>query len=354
MATFYALISGPFQGGPRSAKLTNHVKVTLSRTLLSLLTVKELQYVATGLDDLYYPFAKKEGFEPKSITLEDGTKAYWLGDPDAKNVLIYFHGGGYNAPPDPLHLTFANSLTSSKTSVLMLAYTLAPHATYPNQLRQAVSLLSLLLTERKVFPENISMGGDSAGGNLVLAVLSHILHPRPDIPCLDLHGGRFRGAILLCPWATFDTSYASVKYNGPKDYVSKTVNDRWSKSFLGGATSDGYTEPLLLPPEDPWWVGLEGVVTEILVTVGGDEILLDSVIELTSRLKVRDQAITFSMTCSPFGNHLPLFKQWPQNDSQLCFPAYASSPIRGIGFDRKCTHASSSSSPKANGTTCPT
>ena len=48
----------------------------------------------------------------------------------------------------------------------MLAYTLAPHATYPTQLREAVALLSTLISEKHIPPANISLGGDSAGGNL--------------------------------------------------------------------------------------------------------------------------------------------------------------------------------------------
>ena len=170
----------------------------------------------------------------------------------------------------------------------MLAYTLAPHRTYPGQLQQAVNLLSHLLNEEGLSPENIAIGGDSAGANLCLGILSHILHPHPLIPPLKLSEGKSLAAvILMCPWVSFDMKrWASVRRNALKDCLSIPMNDDWSASFLGGAPIDAYNEPLCLSADDPWWQGLDRVVENVLILAGEDEILLDSILEMRDRLDV--------------------------------------------------------------------
>lgn len=81
----------------------------------------------------------------------------------------------------------------------------------------------------------IFIGGDSAGGNLALALLSHILHPHPQIE----EGLRVQlsaplaGAILTSPWIRFDTDYDSVKRNEGSDFVCEAGANRWSAAFMG-------------------------------------------------------------------------------------------------------------------------
>lgn len=170
----------------------------------------------------------------------------------------------------------------------MLSYTLAPHAPYPHQLRQAVELLRYVCTDLKRSPANITIAGDSAGANLAVGVLSHMLHPHAEIPALELEGG-LGAAILLAPWASFRTDWPSSSYNARKDVVSPAAGNRWSESFLGGRERDGYNEPLAA--EEGWWKGLDGVVREILVVGGSDEILVDCIRELARRFQVRSHLI---------------------------------------------------------------
>ena len=165
----------------------------------------------------------------------------------------------------------------------MLSYTLAPHAVYPTQLRQAVELLRYTITDLERKPENVAIGGDSAGGNLAAGVLAHMLHPHPDLKPLDV-GGKLGGAILLAPWASFATHWPSSKKNANKDLVTVYCSDKWSQAFLGGQKGDGYSEPLVA--EEGWWNGLEDVVREILVCGGADELLADVIREFGKRLGV--------------------------------------------------------------------
>lgn len=167
----------------------------------------------------------------------------------------------------------------------MLSYTLAPHATYPHQLRQAVELLRYTLTELKHSPSDVSIAGDSAGANLALGLLSHLLHPHPEIPSLEL-SAPLATAILLAPWSSFRTDWPSTTYNSQKDVVGPYANDMWYKSFLGGRPRDAYNEPL--SAAEGWWGNLEGKVREILVCGGSDEVLVDSIRELNKVLGVSE------------------------------------------------------------------
>ena len=192
-------------------------------------------------------------------------------------------------PPDPGHLTFAYSLVSSagpSLSILMYSYTLAPHETYPYQLRQAVECLRYVLTDLNRKPETVSLGGDSAGANLAIGVLSHMMHPHKDLTPLHLDSGaKLASAILLAPWCSFRTDWPSSQYNAKKDIVSPGAGNRWSQSFLGGKEKDGYNEPLSATLG--WWNDLKEVVEEILIVGGGDEILVDPIRELGRQYKVR-------------------------------------------------------------------
>lgn len=50
----------------------------------------------------------------------------------------------------------------------------------------------------------IVIAGDSAGGNLTLGLISHLLHPHPDVPKVEL-SGPLATTILISPWVKFTT-----------------------------------------------------------------------------------------------------------------------------------------------------
>lgn len=168
----------------------------------------------------------------------------------------------------------------------MPAYALAPHETYPYQLRQAVECLRYVLMDLNRKPENVTLAGDSAGANLTIGVLSHMMHPHEDLPPLELDGGaKLTAVILLAAWCSFRTDWPSSQYNAKKDLVSPSVGNRWSGSFLAGKEKDAYNEPLSAPLG--WWNGLKDVVEEIFIAGGGDEILVDPIRELGRQYKAR-------------------------------------------------------------------
>lgn len=171
----------------------------------------------------------------------------------------------------------------SDTAVLFLAYSLAPEAKYPTQLTQGVECLRYLLQNTNRIPSDISLGGDSAGGNLAIGILSHLAHPHPEIPALHLPT-KLHAAMLLSPWVSFNTYTRAYETNAEKDCFDGRPLKRWSSAFLGSDSpfaGDFYSEPVLAPAS--WWEGTASVIEEVLIWAGGDEILLDGIEEFARR-----------------------------------------------------------------------
>ncbi|KAJ4985157.1 alpha/beta hydrolase [Stagonosporopsis vannaccii] len=270
------------------------------RCMMDRLFIADMRYLNASTSEKYVQsYCKRRGIEPKTLiidTKDGGAVAHWLGDPDADAVILYCHGGGYTQPANEgnfRHLAglvkdLNSDATKPSVSVLLLAYTLVPEAVFPVQLREAVVVLSHLVYETKRPPSRIFLAGDSAGGNLALSVLSHILHPHPDVFAVKLEQP-LGGALLLSPWVSFRTDYPSFKTNATLDMLGPIAMRKWSAMFLGKATSfdpeadpglvsgDAWTEACLNPSS--WWNNMHQVVSDVFIWCGGYEVFLDPIRE---------------------------------------------------------------------------
>lgn len=132
-------------------------------------------------------------------------------------------------------------------------------------------------------PIKILVGGDSAGGNLGLALLGHLSHPHPEVQALSL-SDNLRGVLLVSPWATFDQSAASFTTNLKKDGLTPSALKAWSDSFMGTSPPDNYNTPRDAPPD--WWRGLKVSGKDLAIIGGGDEILVDDIRAVAENIKV--------------------------------------------------------------------
>jgi acetyl esterase/lipase len=170
---------------------------------------------------------------------------------------------------------------------------LVPSATFPTQLQQAVAAIEHLISSG-VQPQNIQIAGDSAGGNLVLQVISHILHPLDGVRPLKL-SSPIRGIYLMSPWVALTGTEGSMTSNEDSDIIgSKCIND-WGSQILEGVPLSNipYIEPSRAP--EPWFKSLDTAVDRVLVTTGSAECLRDS-IEVFAKQICRDHdGATFLM-----------------------------------------------------------
>lgn len=165
--------------------------------------------------------------------------------------------------------------------VFFITYTLSPMAVYPKQHIQGVEAVRYIIDETGRSPSNIALGGDSAGGNMCLAILSHINHPHPAITPLEL-AEPFAAVYTTAPWVSFDITKPSMKTNVEKDFVSPAALKKWSDSFLGGQESDNYSEGVKAPAK--WWEGIR--TKELLICVGKDDVLFSGVDEFAQNITV--------------------------------------------------------------------
>ncbi|KAJ4357094.1 hypothetical protein N0V95_002750 [Ascochyta clinopodiicola] len=250
-------------------------------------------------------YCRPKSLEPKSLEIdgENGRAvAHWIGDPDAEAVILYCHGGAYTQPAnagnfrylDSLVKTLNNRPESRSVSVLLLAYTLAPESTYPTQLREAAIVLAHLIQKTGRSPSEIFIAGDSAGGNLALSLLSHLLHPHPDVPAVKLECP-LDGVLLISPWVSFRTDYISFSTNATLDMLAPLALRKWGAMFLGKVndsnpeadpgpiSGDSWTEACLNPPD--WWNDMHQVVSDAFIWWGAHEVLGDSMRKMEKSFK---------------------------------------------------------------------
>lgn len=229
----------------------------------------------------YLQYAEQHNFTPESVTLPSGVQAHWLGSKNAKKVLVYLHGGGYVMPCGPGHILWLDDLQKSlgpECSALLLAYDLSPEAKYPTQLKQAVELIRYLVETEGRSPSDLIIGGDSAGGNLTLSLLSHIAHPHPEVQPLSLPS-KLHGVLLISPWCSLTNTHTpAFEANAERDMFDRRTLDRWAAAFLGSDSpfaGDFYSEPILASSE--WWEPVADFAEEVLIWAGDNEILKDGI-----------------------------------------------------------------------------
>lgn len=191
---------------------------------------------------------------------------HWLGPKTAEKNLIYFHGGGYALPCSLGHVQWLFDLQkelSKKTSisVILVSYTLTPHLQFPGQIQQAAETLNWVLGKHGKKPSQVVhdrqtpvasadeasqvvVAGDSAGGNMTLGLLAHLLHPHPSVTKVEL-SEPLATSILISPWVKFDTDDDSWKRNATSDMIPPPAAARWKALFLGDHLPNEYSEPII-------------------------------------------------------------------------------------------------------------
>lgn len=252
---------------------------------------------------MYEQYARSARVTPQTVDLGcHGAKGHWIGNKNAKHVLVWYHGGGFCLPANAGYFKFwADVVASSRAAgkdvaVFALTYTLAPHARYPTQLTQAVEALRYVLDQKRHRPSQIFLGGDSAGGNLAVGVLSHLAHPHPAIKELKLEEP-LAGTAVIAPWTSLDENHSQEKVYSGGDLITPFVGKPWSRHYLNGTARDYYTDASLAPSS--WFETYP--VKQILVLGGGNEVLLPIIEDFVEKLKVSHGPPTdpFEAQCTP-------------------------------------------------------
>ncbi|TCH99966.1 alpha/beta hydrolase [Roseococcus sp. SYP-B2431] len=192
----------------------------------------------------------------------DGLPGEWSLAPgsDPSCVLLYFHGGGYCSGSIRSHrrlVTEAGRAGGLRT--LAVQYRLAPEHPYPAALDDAWTAWQFL--RRQGFAAaRIVIGGDSAGGNLTVALLNRLRDAGEALPAC---------AWLVSPWTDLTQSGETLATRDALDpLIHRAYLDELAAAFV----------PAGLEASDPrisvLWSDLAGL-PPLLVQVGSAETLID-------------------------------------------------------------------------------
>ncbi|QTD30684.1 alpha/beta hydrolase [Pseudomonas fluorescens] len=191
----------------------------------------------------------------------DGAVAQWLEPLDCKKerVLLYIHGGAFVAyTPDAYAAMVASWCKRLKARALMVDYPLAPENPFPTALEKCLVAYRWLL-EQGTQASDIVIAGDSAGGNLVMAVLQHLKINDQPLP---------RCAVLLSPFLDLTLSGSSALSNARRDPIFTLPFAVGIRRFY--ASAEQYSQPGVSP-----LFGVFEGLPPLLLQVGSTEMLLD-------------------------------------------------------------------------------
>jgi acetyl esterase/lipase len=99
--------------------------------------------------------------------------------------IYYFAGGGWQSPPTSEHWKVIGEIASRLPDavVSLVSYPLAPNSAAPVAFPQLMSLYATILKDAEEAQEEVILAGDSAGGNIILAITLHALSEDPECRC---------------------------------------------------------------------------------------------------------------------------------------------------------------------------
>jgi epsilon-lactone hydrolase len=194
---------------------------------------------------------------------------------ESRVTMLYCHGGGYSFYPRAYTHFIAQIALAAQTKTLALDYRLAPEHRFPAQLEDAFSAYRWLL-ENGVSPDSLVVAGDSAGGNLALALLLAARNANTPLPAL---------AVVLSPATGFEAAHTSNISAKNRDWINEEMLERWVNWFCGSSQD---RNPLVSPIH----ADLRGLPT-IYIQAGRAETLFATILAFVDRAQGQGVNIIF-------------------------------------------------------------
>lgn len=208
--------------GPRLAGWSWFIEVAtqmLKRQTLAAFQISDVNEARRHLDSVVI---SSPALSEVSITpvVQEKFRGSWFAGKNTKPhaTVLYFHGGGYSYYPQSYANFIALITQAAKSRTFALDYRLSPEHRFPSQLEDALHAYNWLLQDG-VNPENLVVAGDSAGGNLTLALLLKARESKLPLPAL---------AVALSPPTDFDPDHIG---KGDFDWIEKRMLERWADWF---------------------------------------------------------------------------------------------------------------------------
>lgn len=206
--------------------------------------------------------------------------AEWIYVPGASEHKIYLNlfGGGYYIG-NLESRRWIPYLLSKATNYrcLNIEYRLAPEHPFPAALDDSISAYQWLFA-KDIDPNNIIIGGQSAGGGLTMATLLKLKELKLPLP---------KAAVLISPWVDLTASGKSLEINYKYEPEIVDSGVPVATNYIGGKSTK---HPLI----SPVFADLGGL-PPLLIQAGGIEALLDDSILLAERAKSAGVQVTLEI-----------------------------------------------------------
>jgi len=280
------------------------IKMNVTRALLKLNKAKTVKMIEekqqnsaflTVKDAIELDERQVNAFVKKIALLGTYTKATKLGGVDCweltcnrkykyfrhsprhnERVFLYIHGGGFC---NGLALQGAYFMKAVMKRVgckaITVEYSLSPENRYPTALNEIVECYKELITRFK--PENVIVGGESAGGNLTMALLMYLRDNKLPLPrCALLASGYFD----LC-----NTGNSYVDNESTDVSVTNRQTIYMSQAYVCGLTKIRMDHNLLVDPYvSPMYGDFKGL-PPMFFSVCSDELLFDDTMTTYNKAK---------------------------------------------------------------------
>ncbi|WP_323766978.1 alpha/beta hydrolase [Antarctobacter sp.] len=209
-------------------------------------------------------------FEPSTL---NGVPVLHVNSSMSGPIILYVHGGAFIMGSPRTHRAMMARLSrDAGVPACLVKYRLAPEHTHPAALEDVLTCYRALMDQ----PGGVILGGDSAGGALVLAALAEIL--RQDLP-------RPRGVFAFSPITDLTLSGDSVTRNAEADAILPAARAQETLTrYLNGADArDPTASPLFAEfiGSGPVWL-----------CAGDTEILLDDTRRMADHLRAQGVEVT--------------------------------------------------------------
>ena len=184
-----------------------------------------------------------------------------LDNTETQEALVYFHGGGWVIGSVETHNELCESLCLKLGfKIFSVDYRLSPEYKYPTPFNDCLAAYDWVVdnsADLNVKENNVSVGGDSAGGNLAAAV------------CLkqkELMKSPPKAQLLIYPVTDLQFQTQSIQKDCAEGFMLTKVAMEWfAEQYL--ESTDSIMDPLVSPLLAD---SLEGLPPAVLVTAGFD------------------------------------------------------------------------------------
>jgi acetyl esterase/lipase len=193
-------------------------------------------------------------------------------------ILFYIHGGGFTAGTAAAYRGLSSHLSAATgCRVLAVDYRWAPEEPFPAALDDCVSGYRWLVTAGGASPRQVVLAGDSAGGNLVVAMLLALKQAGDELPA---------AGVCLSPIFDLALTGDSITTRAMRDpMILASSLQKCSTAYRGNSDP---CNPLM----SPLYGDLAGL-PPLLLQCGSEEMLRDDSVRLAAKAKAAGVDVTF-------------------------------------------------------------